>query len=68
VLAAAARAAKKPCVAVSGRRSLAQAACRKAGFSAVMEAPALRPAEAKQALRRLGPGLARQLEAALPAL
>jgi len=65
VLAAAARAAGKPCVAVVGGCPLSAAVRRKAGFSAVIEAPASRPAAAKLALQNLGLALAEEIERAL---
>ena len=62
-LAAAARQAGRPCVAVVGRCDLKPAAWRKAGFSAVLEAGGRDPSQARAALLRLGPALASRLEA-----
>ena len=62
VLAAAARKAGRPCLAVVGRCDLKAAAWRKAGFGSVLEAPGPDPAKARRALERLGPHLARRLE------
>jgi glycerate kinase len=61
-LAAAARAAGKPCVAVVGRCDLKAASWRKAGFSAVLEAAGPGPAKARRALERAGSALALRLE------
>ena len=51
-LAARARAQGKPCVAVVGRCELGERAWRRAGFSAVVEAPGRSPAAAARALER----------------
>ena len=61
-LAAAARKAGRPCVAVVGRCTLSASQSRRAGFQAVLEAPATGPAQARRALQGMGPALARHLE------